>query len=228
MGIEKLPEVTSRYLKAKLDHYSVDEITRTLFERGTCSFIPYLLCEYLDNEFKEKSMPEQTEIIKQLPYTPNEIETILTLDEKLEIKVKEKIKEIIKWGNEDNLYEMIRDALEDIASGKCTGKTTGIYCIRKACKKECCEKNRETCVGCGNEMYVRGFLHELNNEINEQKEKLNNAETKAEYIKRSALLKERLYPAVIEVLTVMKYTYGQNIEEYKTMLLDELEGDKEN
>lgn len=46
-GLGSLPEVTSKYLKAKMDGYSVDDITRILFERGVCSFVPYLLCSAL-------------------------------------------------------------------------------------------------------------------------------------------------------------------------------------
>lgn len=220
INIESIPEVTSVYLKAKADHYSVDEITKALFQRGTCSFVPYLLCDFLDKNFKEISIDAQTEVMKNIPYTPGEIEKILKLDEKLEKKTKEKIAEIIKWGSEENLYEMIIEALESIASGQCVGKLEGIYCIRKACKKECAEKNRKTCVGCSYEIYTRGFLHELNNEIQIQKEFLKNAKTKAEYIKRSSIINERLYPAVIEVLSLMKYQYGQNIEDYKELLTD--------
>ncbi len=50
-----LPEVTYKYLKAKMDVYSVDDITRILFERGVCSFVPYLLCSSLyKSEFEKK------------------------------------------------------------------------------------------------------------------------------------------------------------------------------
>lgn len=227
INIDTLPEVTSRYLKAKTDHYSVNEITKALFERGSCSFIPYMLCDFLDANFKEKSICEQTEIMKEISYTPNQIETILSIDEQLEKKNKEKVAEIIKWGEEENLYNMILEALESVANGSCDGKTEGVYCIRKACKKGCLEINRKTCVGCNYEIYTRGFLYELTNEIVIQKCYLQAATTKAEYIKRSSILNERLYPALIEVLSVMKYQYGLNIDEYKELLLpiDSVEGE---
>lgn len=221
-GINKVSEVTSRYLEAKMDGYSVHDISKVLFERGICSYIPYMLCTVIyGEEFQNKTIKQQTEDMKKLKCTPYQIENILKRDESLEVKLKEKIDEIIKWADEDNVYEMVKNALEEMTSGTCTSKNDGIYCIRKACRKECSRPQRKSCVGCGYEMYVESFLYKLKNEIFFQNELLDKAISEGEKIKRMAILEEKLYPAAYEALSVIKNVYGIDINEYKKIFLED-------
>ncbi|ASS68159.1 MULTISPECIES: hypothetical protein [Paenibacillus] len=221
-GLGSLPEVTSKYLKAKMDGYSVDDITRILFERGVCSFVPYLLCSALyDNEFEKKHIDKQTETIKELGMIPHEIELLLQTDEKVELKAKQTISEIIKYISDENATEIVGNALKEIADGRCVGKNEDVYCIRKAFGEECNMPNREHCIGCGSEMYLKTFLSDLHNEIKVDRMKFENAKTKAERLKWKAILENKLYPAAYEVLTSMKYIYKQDITEYQRLFLGE-------
>ncbi|MEK5478142.1 hypothetical protein NYE70_14645 [Paenibacillus sp. FSL R5-0407] len=221
-GLGSLPEVTSKYLKAKMDGYSVDDITRILFERGVCSFVPYLLCSALySNEFEKKHIDKQTETIKELGMIPHEIELLLQKDEKAELKAKQTISEIIKYINDENVTEIAGNALKEIADGKCLGKNEDVYCIRKAFGEECNMPNREHCIGCGSEMYLKTFLNDLHNEIKVDRMKFQNAKTRAERFKWKAILENKLYPAVYEILASMKHIYKQDITEYQRLFLGE-------
>ncbi|WP_088187860.1 hypothetical protein [Desulfosporosinus sp. FKA] len=217
-GINRIPQVTSRYLQAKMDGYSVDDITVVLFERGVCSFVPYLLCKVLaKEEFEKANIKEQTIIMNNLPLKAYDIENLIKIDDTISVNTKEKVEEIIQWANEDNIHNLIRDALNSIINGECIGKNEGVTCLRKAFSKECSEKSRETCIGCGYEMYVKGFLMELHDEIRFQEHSLDIAKTQAEKIKRTAILEKKLYPTVHELLVTVKYVYGQDIEDYKKL-----------
>jgi len=218
-GLDKIPEVTSRYLRAKMDGYSPDEIVMCLMERGVCSFVPYLLCSAIDKErFTDKHITEQTSTLKSLSISPTEIDNILGIDERLKIISKNKVNEIIKWANTDNLSEIVMQILENIIDGECYGKEYGIYCLSKACFKGCVQKQRKKCIGCGNEMYVKSVLLELSQEIFKQKTKLDNARTDGERFKRTKILEERLYPASYEILSTIKNIYHEDIMEYTKIL----------
>ncbi len=150
---------------------------------------------------------------------PYEIESLLNADEKVEIKAKQTILEIIQQINDDNVTEFVKNALEEIADGKCIGKNEGVYCIKKAFGQECSMPTREHCIGCGFEMYLKTFLNDLNNEIISDNIKFQNAQTKAEKFKWKLILEKKLYPAVYEILTLIKYLYKQDITEYQKMFL---------
>jgi len=217
-GINRISDVTARYLQAKMDGYSVDEITRVLFERGVCSFVPYYLCKILKKEeFEQAGIKEQTLVMNNLPVKAFDIESLLKMEDTIAESIKQKVAEVIKWANDDNVHEMMREALESITNGECTGKNEGIYCLRKACGKECLEKSRETCIGCGHEMYVKAFLMELRNEIKFQGSCLDRAKTEGEKIKRRAILEKKLCPTVDELLVTMKYVYGQDVKQFKRL-----------
>lgn len=219
-GVNRISEVTSKYLSTKMDGYSIDDVSKVLFERGVCSFVPYMLCLAVKGkEFQDKNIFEQTEEMKLIELTPLDIEKVLEIDKKVANKVKNNINEVIKWADGENVYEIIKEALDNISRGKCSGKTEGVYCLRKACNKECSQINRKSCVGCGNEMYVRSFLLGLHNEIEYQKRCLEEAVTDGERIKCTAILEEKLYPAAFEMLSVIKNIYKEDIEEYKQLLL---------
>jgi hypothetical protein len=219
-GINGLSDVTSRYLQAKMDGYSVDEITKSLFERGVCSFIPHLFCKLLKkNEFEKVGIKEQTRIMNNLQMKAFDIENLLKMEDEIAVSIKQRVAAIIQWVNEDNVNEMIKRALESIINGECIGKNESIYCLRKACGKECSAKCRETCVGCGYEMYVKAFVMELGNEIKFQERSLAIAKTQGEKIKRTAILEKKLYPTVCELLTTVKYVYGQDVEALKILFV---------
>lgn len=218
-GIDNIPEVTSRYLKAKMDGYSSDEIVRCLMERGVCSFVPYLLCLAMDNEqFTKKRIEDQTDKIHKLKLSPAQIENLLEIDDKLFEISKRKVKEIIKLADNHNVKNIIQIIIENIIDGECYGKDENVFCLAKACNNECVQVQRTTCIGCGYEMYLKSVLIELSQEIFNHESKLNNAITEGEKIKRTLILKERLYPASYEILSAIKYIYGEDIANYKKIL----------
>lgn len=225
-GINKLSEVTSKYLQAKMDGYSIDEITKNLFERGVCSFVPFLFCDFLrKEEFSKIGIKDQTFIMNSLPIKAFDIENLLKTDDAISVSIKRKVAEVIKWANKDNVSELIKEALESIVNGECIGKNEGVYCLRKACGKECSEKYRTTCIGCGYEMYVKAFILGLRNEIKFQEHSLDVAKTAGERIKRTAILAEKLYPTVVELLSTVKYIYGQEIDGFKQLYLGDDKND---
>ncbi|WP_410496330.1 hypothetical protein QTL86_02005 [Cellulosilyticum sp. ST5] len=220
-GINTIPEVTARYVTARMDGYTVNDITRILFERGVCSFVPYLFAEAVKGTiFTEKCEEEKTKVMNALSVSPMEIEKVIETDERLEGIVKGKVHNILEAVTDGTIAEVILEALKSIANGESSGKNTGIYCLKKACKKGCTEENREICIGCGYEIYTKAFIFELINELKRQERYYSTAKSKAEKYKRKCILEKRLYPAVYEVMSVMKNIYHCNIEEFKTMLLE--------
>lgn len=220
-GINNISEITARYVTARMDGYSVNDMTRILFERGVCSFVPYLFAETIKGkEFTEKCEEEKTKVINALAVTPMQIERIIEVDEKLEAIVKKKVQNIIEVITDENISEVILEALKSIVNEEASSKHIGIYCLRRSFKQECLEVNRETCIGCGYEIYTKVFIFELINEIKRQEYHSNIAKSKEEKYKRKCILEEKLYPTIYEVLSIMKNIYHCNIEEFKTMLLE--------
>lgn len=216
---DSIPQVTERYLSAQMDGYSPDEIARCLFERGVCSFVPYLLCDSLaDGDFKKKTINEQTEIIHSLNMTPAEVETIIKMDYELEAKCQKHIQDILRWTKTDSIGDVAKDVLNNIISGNALGKEEGIYCMAKSCGIKCLNVQRGSCIGCGHEMYSKALFIMLSAEILKQENKLDTAQTNAEKIKRSAILDKKLYPAVYEMLLGLKNIYDIDITEYKKII----------
>src|SRR5690606_38792016 len=95
------------------------------------------------------------------------------------------------------------------------------YCIRKAFGEECNMPNREHCIGCGSEMYLKTFLNDLHSEILLDIMKFQNEKTKDERFKCKSILENKLYHAVYEILKSIKYIYKQDITEYQKLFLGE-------
>lgn len=218
-GINTIPEVTSRYLKAKMDGYSPNEIVRCLMERGVCSFVPYMLCSALDRDnFEQKRLAEQTNDMSSLLVSPAQIENLLKLDEELATLSKAKIQEVLKMANVDSIDVFAQLVLGNIVSGNCYGKTEGTYCLAKACNIPCVYKQRVSCVGCGYEMYIKSIFMELSLEITKQEKAVANANTDGERLKRNNILKNRLYPAAQECLKTIKKVYNTDVGDYIKIL----------
>ena len=218
-SVDSIPKVTERYLSAKMDGYSPNEIVRCLFERGVCSFVPYLLCDTLiGKEFKQKRIEEQTELIKSIGLTPASIENVIELDDRLEKICNDQINKIIKYCDGQNIETVIRLILENIIKGNALGKDDGMYCLAKACGKRCVNPQKENCIGCGYEMYSKTLFVILSSEILKNEQFFDNAKTQAEKIKRKALLDNKLYPAAYEMLSTLKNIYKIDISEYKKII----------
>ncbi|MET0018269.1 hypothetical protein [Oscillibacter sp.] len=218
-GIDKIPEVTSRYLKAKMDGYSPDEIVKCLMERGVCSFVPYMLCAAIEgNSFKQKRITQQTLEMKAIALSPAQIESILNTDAELATICRERVQEIIKLTSSQNVDEIAKRMLSNIIDGECYGKTEGIYCLSKACYMGCQQKQRESCIGCGYEMYIKSLLLELSIEITRQETLSASAKTTAERVKHTMILKGKLYPASHEILKTIKHVYGQDTSDFISIL----------
>lgn len=219
-GINHLPEVTARYLTAKMDGYTPDEVVKCMFERGICSFVPYLLCSALyRKDFELIQIPKQTERMKDLSLSPAGIELLLITDALVEKRIKEQIKKIMEWSDSNSIEDLAKDIIENIINGNILGKEEDVFCLAKACYRRCEYPQRESCMGCGNEMYSKSMMIGLGQEIYRQECFLESAITHAEKIKRTAILENKLYPAAHEMLLVMSKIYGMDIKEYKQILI---------
>jgi len=214
-GLGKIPEVTSRYLEAKMNGYTPDEIVKCLMERGVCSFVPYLLCDVLfKNEFPQLSINEQTEFMKENVLSPLSIEKILALDDVHLMKSRLLINELVRKTEIASIHELARKVLESILTDNCIGKNEGEYCLAKACSLGCINIQRESCIGCGYEVLVKSFLINLSQKIYRVEESYKNGVSEGEKAKWYSLLVKKLYPLTQEILVVLRTVYGVETPEY--------------
>lgn len=219
-GFNQLPDVTARYLTAKMDGYTPDEIVKCLFERGICSFIPYLFCSAVyGDEFEKNQIPEQTKRMKDVSLSPARIESLLTIDAAVEKRCKEQIQKIIKWSYSNSMKDFAKELVENIVKGIGLGKEEDVFCLAKICYQRCEYPQRTSCLGCGNEMYAKSMVIGLGQEIYRQEQYLESAKTNAEKIKRNAILDNKLYPAAYEMLFILSEIYHVDIKEYQQILI---------
>ena len=63
--------------------------------------------------------------------------------------------------NPDNIHESIFFMLQNIASGNAPGRQEECLCLRTATGLACSFVDRDTCIGCGYEIYTKAAIHTL-------------------------------------------------------------------
>ena len=97
---DKMSNTTGVYLKYFKNLTDSEILTKTLFERGVCSFIPYMALKIIDGDIdiKKLSHNEKTELISSMP-SPLDTEIFIKEQSVILSKCKEDINDLISFFN---------------------------------------------------------------------------------------------------------------------------------
>jgi hypothetical protein len=198
-GLGRLPETTEIYLKdANFSGYTPEFIAKEMFERGVFSFIPYLMLEMYSGEaYKKLHVSSQTSLIADMGIKPSGLENMTKTVEASLFKARNIISKIMN--HPEDIRGTTAEILQNIASGNAASKQEGCMCLLTAANFSCIYPDRESCVGCGYEIYTKAILQSLIREYKRLIEKKKNSSDE-ESTRCSKILKSAIMPAIIEII----------------------------
>ena len=222
--LDKKAETTMVYLKYYKNMEDAEAIVTELFERGVCSFVPYMLTKIVAGEENMLSLTheERTKKTKEIVgMNAFESEMIIQGHDLALQRAKTEIDEIIQSAVCDGLEpkEIAKNILLNIIYGEAPSKQGDIPCMLIAQGKRCIYPKRENCVGCGHEIYLKSCLFELGNRIQQARELAINSKTQASKNKNILMIKNVLSPIVAEIFITLKDVYKiENIDDFKKLI----------
>lgn len=212
--LDEKSNTTQIYLRYFKDLTDNDILLRELFERGVCSFMPYLALKMASGEenIKSLSLNEQTNLIKKLPEPIVIEDSLKELSDVLDI-CKDNLNKLIQiFGEKDNINwnDEVKTFVTNLAGKGSNGKTKGTKCILRALGKECNNMYRDNCIGCGEEIYLKSTFQALGEKVRFFREKMISAQTKASAAKYKFILEKVMNPIVKNIRVCLKEIYGVN------------------
>lgn len=204
---------TAVYLKdANFSGLTPEFVAMELFERGVLSFIPAMLLKMITGgEYNRLSVQKQTELIKILDMTPNEIEESVKISETSQKKAKETLVKVLFA--ENNKKNELLQVLHNIGSGTAVSKQNECLCLMTALHKMCPYAERKQCIGCEYEISTKATVFLLVSEYNRMLELYENAKDSLTRNKYKTLLKEYILPSLDEILLCTGEQYGDKAKE---------------
>ena len=213
---------------------NADIVMRELFERGVSSFVPYLVLKIINGEenVRMKPLTTQTQMIKlSTSLHAYDIETILEQSNEILEKAKLKALSIVKYfgytnKNDDNksidnevskdlIYRFLMELLMALHQ---LGKII-LNCISVAKGIGCIDLNRKTCIGCGQEIYLKSTIFLIGQKLRELKNRKIISKTENEKYKYEQLIDKMFKPVLKEILTILQSVYGvTDMSEYRDMV----------
>jgi len=205
-GIGRLAETTDIYLRdANFTGYTPEFIIREMFERGVFSFIPAVLLEiYLGKDYKRLSVSSQTKLIGELGLAAHQIEWMVGAIERTLVKSRAAVNSILQ--SPHVLKKNVGEILQNIASGNAPGRKDECLCLMTAAGFPCSYPDRDSCIGCGYEIYTKTAAHVLMSEYARLMTLRNSAE-KSDSWRYGKILEQAVLPAISEILGAAKLLY---------------------
>ena len=203
-------QTTTTYLKdAQLGQLKPEMVAKELFERGVLSMIPSMLLTIVTRgKYKELSPSQQTQMIKQLDLTPNEIEKTLALSIQAEVKSQKALKILVEEEAEPNQLLTI---CHRIGNGEAFSKQGESMCLLSALGKICPYDDRQHCIGCHYELQTKSTLLLLVGEFNRLNKQYSRVRTDLEKGKIRSILEEQIKPCLTEMLQALCEQYGDDV-----------------
>ena len=203
-------QTTTTYLKdAQLSQLKPEMVARELFERGVLSMIPSMILTIVTRgKYKELSPSQQTQMIKQLDLTPNEIEKTLALSIQAEVKSQKALKILVEEEAEPNQLLTI---CHRIGNGEAFSKQGESMCLLSALGKICPYDDRQHCIGCHYELQTKSTLLLLVGEFNRLNKQYSRVRTDLEKGKIRSILEEQIKPCLTEMLQALCEQYGDDV-----------------
>jgi len=204
-GIGSLPEITDIYLKdANFTGYKPEFIIREMFERGVFSFVPAALLEmYNGNIYKKLPVRTQTELIGKLGLNALQIEHIAESVGRSFSTARQTVMSFLSGlADNANLRENTFGILQNIASGAAPSRQPEYLCLMTAANRACPNAGRDSCLGCGYEIYTKSAMHVL------MKEYIRLSTQKgADKQRGKKIVEMAIMPAIAEMLSAMQVLY---------------------
>ncbi|MCM3671626.1 hypothetical protein M3181_21965 [Mesobacillus maritimus] len=223
----RLSNTTSIYLDYFGELTGSEVLLRELFERGVCSFVPYLLLKTLQGEEQVQQLApnEQTAAINTLiPYSdsPYDIEMLVKTYNDVMIRAKREVEKVIEHytENEKTDKDGIYKFLDRIACGTSAAKQKNMNCISVAKGLGCLYPSRKDCIGCGQEIYLKTSLHVLGKKIRKLIERTENSKTINEKVKSQLISQKVLKPILNDIVITLVTNYSvKDMSEYQEILM---------
>ena len=219
-GIGSLPETTDIYLKdANFNGYKPEFIIREMFERGVFSFIPAVLLEiYAGKSYNALPVKSQTKLIGEIGLSAYQIEWLVDAVENALNKSRVIVNSILQ--NPGSVNKKVGDILQNIASGNAPGRQSEYLCLMTAAGFSCHYPDRDSCIGCGYEIYTKTAIHTLMGEYI-RLTVLSKSTNKTDAWRYEKMLKQAVMPAIAEMVGALKIFYK---DADITEILDIVEG----
>lgn len=219
-GIGNLSETTDIYLKdANFNGYKPEFIIREMFERGVFSFIPSVLLEiYAGKDYKMLPVTSQTKLIGKLGLSAFQIEWLVSAMENALNKSRATVNSILQ--DLGSINKSVGDILQNIASGNAPGRQSECLCLMTAAGFPCPYPDRDSCIGCGYEIYTKAAMHTLMSEY-VRLTALMKSPDKTDAWRYEKMLKQAIMPAIAEMVGALKIFYK---DADITEILDIVEG----
>jgi len=204
-GIGTLPEITEIYLKdANFTGYKPEFIIREMFERGVFSFIPATLLEMYDGgPYKKLPVSAQTEIICGLGLGALQIEHIAESVWRSFSAARHTVTALLSdISDTASLRENAFRILQNIASGAAPSRQPEYLCLMAAADRACPSAGRDSCLGCGYEVYTKSAMHILMKEYMRL-----STQHGADAARGKRIVETAVMPAITEMLSAMQLLY---------------------
>lgn len=204
-GIGSLPGITEIYLKdANFTGYKPEFIIREMFERGVFSFIPAALLEiYGGGTYKKLPVGTQTELICGFGLDAQMIEHIAESTVRSAAAARQTVTALLSdIADTENLRESVFNVLQNIAAGAAPSRQQEYLCLMTAAHRSCPNVSRDSCLGCGYEIYTKSAMHLL------MKEYVRLSTQKGADTERGRkIIESAVMPAIAEMLSAMQSLY---------------------
>ncbi len=210
-GVGSLAKTTEIYLKdANFSGYSPEFIIQEMFERGVFSFIPAILLEmYAGSPYKRLPVTAQTSLIQEIGLSATQLEWTAAAVDRAMSKSRKTINDVLR--EPENIKENVAAMLQNIASGNAPSRQAETLCLMSAAGSPCPSADRDSCIGCGYEIYTKTAMHVL---MREYTRLTDLQRTNADGVWRfGKILEQAVLPAVTEMLAAMKILYGADTDE---------------
>ena len=200
-----MPEITDIYLRdANFTGYKPEFIIREMFERGVFSFIPVVLLEmYAGGSFRKLPVSTQTTLIGELGLNAIQVVGIAESVTRSFIAARQTIETMFAHFYEGASFrECTFKILHNIASGAAPSRQPEFLCLMTAAHKSCPNAGRDSCLGCGFEIYTKSSMHLLVKEYIRLSSQKNGNTRRGIRIIETAII-----PAMEEILSVMNMLY---------------------
>ena len=158
-------------LSATTEHYLRDcsftgktpaLVAEEMFERGIFGFVPVLLLNRASgNAFRVLDLHRQTLLIQEIGLSSTQLEKVTEGTCQAMKAIYAQLTEILGKGFTE---ESLRELLVRVARDAVPGKNPLCLCLRRCAGLPCTQQDRDTCLGCGCEMWTRTGIHLLMSE----------------------------------------------------------------
>lgn len=226
-GYRSFATSTATYLKAKMDEMDVNEILIQLYERGICSFLPYLILDKLDHDnFNKLNVEQQTALINSIPHDCYSLEKICELSSSLFQNIKDQVSYLTKLmsTDPDSVHTNIEIVLNRLVSGQCAGKENFVHCLRLATGYACDKPEGQTCLGCIANLFTKTYVFYIASRMLHFQQAELSAKTEASKFKYRSYNLHYLLPILEDMLLSMQTIYHIDTTRYHQMVTNILAG----